>query len=505
MRERQRPLNERPAEHRAAPERPAPRLPRNAALAAVCAGVFLASLDQTSVVTALPAMMADVGVTIDRLNDMAWVVTAYLLGFTAAMPLLGRAGDVYGYRRLYFGALALFGAGSAGVALADGLGWLVAARAAQAVGGGALIPAALALASEGLPPGRRAVVFGVVGAAAEAGGVMGPLYGGALTEWLGWRWIFWSNLPIIGLLALALAGTREAGRSGGRLDVAGGALLAAGLSLLTAGLAQRSLFGGGSALPYALIGGGCAALGAMVVVERKAASPIVSAALFRARGFAAAMGAQLPAGAALMLALAAVPLMTNTVLGESALEGGLRLMRLTGAIPAGALLGGWAAASVGARPPALAGLALAAACFLLLATWDETIAEPRLTLHLVLGGFGFGLLIAPFTAAAVDAADETHRATAAAWVTAARTLGMTLGLAAMAAAGVDYFQSLAAGLPAPIQLPGESSAAFAERAAAYEAGLSNASFAVFRLFFWTGAALSALAMIPALWLRASRR
>lgn len=512
MRERQRPLNER----RAASERPAPRLPRNAALAAVCAGVFLASLDQTSVVTALPAMMADVGVTIDRLNDMAWVVTAYLLGFTAAMPLLGRAGDVYGYRRLYLVALALFGAGSAGVALADGLGWLVAARAAQAVGGGALIPAALALASEGLPPGRRAVVFGVVGAAAEAGGVMGPLYGGALTEWLGWRWIFWSNLPIIGLLALALAGTREAGRSGGRLDVAGGALLAAGLSLLTAGLAQRSLFGGGSAIPYALIGGGCAALAAMVVVERKAASPIVSAALFRARGFAASMGAQLPAGAALMLALAAVPLMTNTVLGESALEGGLRLMRLTGAIPAGALLGGWAAARVGARPPALAGLALAAACFLLLATWDETIAEPRLTLHLVLGGFGFGLLIAPLTAAAVDAADDTHRAaadaaddthraTAAAWVTAARTLGMTLGLAAMAAAGVDYFQSLAAGLPAPIQLPGESSAAFAERAAAYEAGLSNASFAVFRLFFWTGAALSALAMIPALWLRSSRR
>ena len=526
-RERQRSLNE----PRAASERPAPRLPRNAALAAVCAGVFLASLDQTSVVTALPAMMADVGVTIDRLNDMAWVVTAYLLGFTAAMPLLGRAGDVYGYRRLYFGALALFGAGSAGVALADGLGWLVAARAAQAVGGGALIPAALALASEGLPPGRRAVVFGVVGAAAEAGGVMGPLYGGALTEWLGWRWIFWSNLPVIGLLALALAGTREAGRSGGRLDVAGGALLAAGLSLLTAGLAQRSLFGGGSLLPYALIGGGCAALAAMAVVERKAASPIVSAALFRARGFAAAMGAQLPAGAALMLALAAVPLMTNTVLGESALEGGLRLMRLTGAIPAGALLGGWATARVGARPPALAGLALAAACFLLLATWDETVAEPRLTLHLILGGFGFGLLIAPFTAAAVDAADdmhrataaadaadethraaaavdaadETHRATAAAWVTAARTLGMTLGLAAMAAAGVDYFQSLAAGLPAPIQLPGESSAAFAERAAAYEAGLSDASFAVFRLFFWTGAALSALAMIPALWLHSARR
>ena len=83
------------------------RLPPNATLVVVCAGVFLASLDQTSVVTALPAVMVDLGISIDRLNDLAWVVTAYLLGFTVAMPLLGRAGDVYGYRRLYLGAMLL--------------------------------------------------------------------------------------------------------------------------------------------------------------------------------------------------------------------------------------------------------------------------------------------------------------------------------------------------------------------------------------------------------------
>ncbi len=484
-----------------APRRPPPAF----TLAVLCAGVFLASLDQTSVVTALPAMMTDVGVSIDRLDDMAWVVTAYLLGFTAAMPLLGRAGDVYGYRRLYVGALALFGAGSAAVALADGLGWLIAARAAQAVGGGALIPAALALAGAGLPSGRRAIIFGVVGASAEAGGVMGPLYGGALAEWLGWRWIFWSNLPAVGALAFGLIGAREAGRSGGRLDVAGGALLAAGLSLLTAGLAQRSLFSGGALPPYALIGGGCAALAALAFAEQRTAAPIVSAALFRARGFAAAMSAQTLAGAALVLILAAIPLMTTAVLGESAFEGGLRLMRFTSAIPAGALIGGWASARIGVRPPAVAGLALAVACFLLLTTWDEAIAEPRLTLHLALGGFGFGLLIAPFTAAAVDAAREEYRATAAAWVTAARTFGMTLGLAGMAAAGVDYFQSLAGGLPTPIRLPDESAFAFAERVAAYEAGLSGASFAAIRLFFWVGAALSALAVVPSLWLRGGRK
>ena len=481
------------------------RLPPNATLVVVCAGVFLASLDQTSVVTALPAVMVDLGISIDRLNDLAWVVTAYLLGFTVAMPLLGRAGDVYGYRRLYLGAMLLFGAGSAAVALAPSLGWLIAARVVQAVGGGALVPAAIALAGEGLPPARRAIVFGIVGAAAEAGGVLGPLYGGLIVDWIGWRWVFWSNLPVVAVLAVALLGMPEAGRSGRRLDVTGGVLLAGGLSLVTGGLAQRSLFGGGSALPYALIGAGVLLLVALPFAERRALAPVVSTALFRARSFAAAMSAQLLAGGALVLILVTVPLMTDTVLGEPPLEGGLRLMRFTGAIPVGALLGGYAASRIGVRAPALAGLALAAVCFALLTTWDETIADPQLTLHLAVGGLGFGLLIAPFTVAAVEAADNEYRATAAAWITASRMFGMTAGLAAMSALGVDYLQSLAGGLPVPIQLPGESAASFSERVAAYEEGISDASFDVFRLFFRSGLALVLLAAVPSLWMRGARR
>ncbi len=485
--------------------RPPLRLSPNATLAVVCAGVFLASLDQTSVVTALPAVMVDLGVSIDRLNDLAWVVTAYLLGFTVAMPLLGRAGDVYGYRRLYFGAMLLFGAGSAAVALAPSLGWLIAARVVQAVGGGALVPAAIALAGDGLPPARRAIVFGIVGAAAEAGGVLGPLYGGLIVDWIGWRWVFWSNLPVVGVLAVALLGMPEAGRSGGRLDLTGGVLLAGGLSLVTGGLAQRSLFGGGSTLPYILIGVGVLLLIALPFAERRALAPVVSTTLFRARSFAAAMSAQLLAGGALVLILVTVPLMTDTVLGEPPLEGGLRLMRFTGAIPFGALLGGYAASRIGVRIPALVGLALAAVCFALLTTWDETIAEPSLSLHLAVGGLGFGLLIAPFTVAAVEAAESAYRATAAAWITAARMFGMTAGLAAMSALGVDYLQSLAGGLPVPIQLPGESAEAFSERVAAYEEGISNASFDVFRLFFRSGLVLVVLAVVPSLWMRGTRR
>ena len=476
-------------------------LPPNVLLAIVCLGVFLASLDQTSVVTALPAVMIDLGVSINRLDSLAWVVTAYLLGFTVAMPLLGRAGDVYGYRLLYFVALLLFAIGSVGVALAPNLSWLITARVVQAVGGGALIPAAIALAIEGLPLSRRPIVFGIVGAAAEAGAVFGPLYGGTIVEWLGWRWVFWSNLPVVALLALALLAVPEVRRTQERLDVSGGVLLASGLSLLTVGLAQRSLFDAESAMPFLIIGAGGALMVALFFVERRAAAPIISRALFCAAGFAAAMSAQLLVGGALILVLVTVPLMTGTVFGEPALEGGLRLMRFTGAISVGAIVGGYAVRKFGSRPPAFTGLALAAVGFLLMATWNETIADPNLSLHLAIGGLGFGLVIAPLVVSAVDAAHEDYRATAAAWITAARMFGMTAGLAAMSAMGVDYFQSLTTSLATPIQFAGESSAVYAERVSEYRASLTGASFDVFTLFFRAGAVLIVLAAAPALWLR----
>jgi len=474
------------------------RLSPNAVLAIVCAGVFLASLDQTSVVTALPEIMFDLGIPIDRLDDMAWVVTAYLLGFTVAMPLLGRAGDVYGYRRLYLGATVLFGVGSAAVAIANGLGWLIAARVVQAIGGGALIPAAIALAGERLPHARRAIVFGIVGAAAEAGAVLGPLYGGILIELLGWRSIFWTNLPVVAVLLAAMVAVPEIAGSRGKLDVAGGVLLALSLALVTGSLAQRSLFAIDAVLPFAIAAAGVAAIVSLAVVERRAAEPIVARALFVTRRFAGAMSAQVLVGAALIMALVTVPLMTDTVLGREPLEGGLRLMRFTGAIPLGALLGGYVVRWVGVRAPTVVGLLFGAVGFLLMSTWDATIADPQLSLHLAIGGFGFGLVIAPLVLSAVESASERYRGTAAAWVTVSRMLGMTLGLAALSAWGMGEFQLLTAGLEFPLPIAGEGAEAYQARIAAYEAGVANASFEVFRASFRVGAGLSVAAIVPAL-------
>ena len=477
----------------------------NAVLALVCAGVFLSSLDQTSVVTALPEMMFDLDITIDRLDRAAWIVTAYLLGFTAAMPLLGRAGDVYGHRRLFQGALTLFAVGSILVALSDTLGWLLAARVVQAIGGGALIPAAIALGSGQVSPLRRSVALGAVGAAAEMGSVLGPLYGGVIIELAGWRWIFWSNLPVAALLLAGLPFVRESPRDATRVDVPGGLLLAGGLALLTVGLAQRTAFGLDSPLPYVLFGTGLTLLALLVAAERRAARPILSRALFLSRQFIAAFSTQLLVGGALIMALVTVPLMTDTVLGKSPLEGGLRLMRFTGAIAVGAVAGGYAARWLGHRPPTLAGLGLATLGFLLMSGWDLEIGEPALSVHLATGGFGFGLVIAPLLTTAVNAGGEGYRGTAAAFMTAARMLGMTLGLAALSAWGMGHFQLLTAELSFPLQATGESAAAFDARMAAYETGVTDASLEVFTAFFRIGAGLCVAAALPALWLNGGRR
>jgi len=373
----------------------------------------------------------------------------------------------------------------------------------QAVGGGALIPGAIALASERLPGARKAMVFGIVGAAAETGAVLGPLYGGVLIELLGWRWIFWTNLPVVGVLLFAMIAVPEIKGTGGRLDLKGGLLLAGGLALITGALSQRSLFTLDAVLPFVVVAVALVVIAALIYVESHADEPVIAKALFASRRFAAAMSAQLLVGAALIMALVTVPLMSDTVLGQDPLEGGLRLMRFTGAIPFGALLGGFSVRWFGVRLPTIVGLLLGAVGFILMSTWDQQIADPALTLHLAIGGFGFGLVIAPLVLSVVESASETYQATAAAWVTVSRMLGMTLGLAALAAWGMGEFQLLTSALEFPLRFAGEASDAYQARITAYQDGVTGASLEVFTAFFRVGAALTLAAIVPSLFINDS--
>ncbi|MBI4300101.1 MAG: MFS transporter, partial [Chloroflexi bacterium] len=221
------------------------------ALLPLCLGVFLGALDQTVVVTALPSMIVDLQVPFRHLDQATWIVTGYLLGYTVAMPLVGRLSDVYGRRRLYLWCLVAFFGGSLLAARAGDLPELVLARVVQAAGGGGLLPVTLAIASDIFPDRRRTLALGFTAAIAEAGGVIGPLYGAAITNALGWRWVFYINLPlapIIGVLVYRLCRESQAERE--RIDFGGAATLSVALAALTLGLSQAS--GEQSVLPEAV-------------------------------------------------------------------------------------------------------------------------------------------------------------------------------------------------------------------------------------------------------------
>src|SRR6266446_858385 len=233
-----------------------------AALTIACIGVFFTALDQTVVVTALPQIITDLQIPIVQFDHAAWIVSGYLLGYVIAMPLMGRVSDMYGRRRVFIICLSIFALGSLFCGLAPilgnaldlgflrnvginvdtpGLTWLVAARFVQAAGGGAVVPLAMAVAGDFYGEERRGIALGLIGMVAEAGGVLGPLYGSIIVQTWGWQAIFYLNLPIVALLLFfiwrlipASAHLKE------RIDLPGALLLGASLVCLSLGLAQEA-------------------------------------------------------------------------------------------------------------------------------------------------------------------------------------------------------------------------------------------------------------------------
>jgi EmrB/QacA subfamily drug resistance transporter len=441
-------------------------------------------------------MLRDVRVPLTQLDHASWIVSGYLLGYVCVLPLMGRLSDVYGRRPVYLAALALFALASVACATAQDLWWLVAARVCQAMGGGALLPVTFAMVSDGTPAARRTFWLGAIGAAAEAGGVLGPLYGAAIVQHLGWRWIFWINLPLALAIAAAItrspSGRRQAGGPAA-IDYPGAILLAAALAALTIGLS-----GSGDpttsvspiqlerAIPLTIVA--VAALAAFVWRERRAASPLLPLGLFRDRPFAMASAANGLVGVTLIAALVDVPLFSAAVLGRSPLDAGLALLRLTVCIPVGALAGGWLAGRLPAGAVAVAGLALTSLGFLLMSRWTADVSELAMTPGLVLAGLGFGLVIAPLTEAVLSAAGARDRALAIALLTVMRMAGMTVGLAGLTSLAFYRFNQLAGRLAA--SLPAAATPeGLAQRLAAYQAGLAQAALEVFTGVFLIAAAI----------------
>ena len=462
----------------------------------ICAsGAFIAALDQTVVVTALPSIMLDLKIPITELDRVSWIITAYLLGYTVAMPLIGRLGDVYGYPRVYQASLIVFCIGTSLVAISQSFEFMIGARVIQAIGGGATVPLGMALATSLVDPEKRALALGVVGGAAEAGSMLGPAYGGAIVELSNWRWIFWLNVPQSAVVYVALMRLPNRRMPGARVDYLGGVLLIAALFLISLGLSRSDFFTLESPVPFILAVSGLGLGGMLVMVERRVWQPLLAQVFFRSWAFILANLSQALVGVALIIAMVTVPLTADTVMLKDPFTGAMWLLRMTGIIPLASVVGGWILPWAGGRVLTVVGLLMVAAGLFMCSGWEIGVDDPELTLQLLLAGAGFGLVIAPILHRALQAVDEDYRATAASLVTVARMMGMTLGLAAMSAWGVEHFQVLTSGLELPIAQAGESVAELNARVARYTGDVNTAGLSVFQAFF-RAAAIASLVAIP---------
>ena len=221
------------------PEPASPPERRRLAVAVASAAILLAAADTYVIVLALPAIMVDVGISLDQLQRATPIISGFLLGYVVVMPLLGRLSDIAGRRALFFLCLALFAAGSLVTASAHDLSSVVAGRAVQGLGGGGLVPITLALVADLWPVRRRALPLGVVGAVQELGSVIGPLYGALILTFSAWQTIFWLNLPLCAAFAVGFAFTLPAralqARKRTSLDFVG--VVTAALALTAGGLA----------------------------------------------------------------------------------------------------------------------------------------------------------------------------------------------------------------------------------------------------------------------------
>jgi len=412
-------------------------------------GVFLAADDQTSVVAILPSMIESIGLTQDRFHEAAWIVNGYILGYVVAMPLMGRLADSLGHGRVFAAALGLFLAGSAWVALSNGLTMLVIARAVQAIGGGAVVPVAMAIVLSSAAPSRRALGLGAMAAASEAGALVGPLWGGGIAELLGWRAVFWINIPLCLPIAVAiwrLASQRPAGDLRG-VDFLGVALLGLSLVCLTVALTDDPIAPRAAGVTAGLFVAAALLFVAFVLRQARAPEPVVDLSAFRRLPVSAGFLTNALSGGTLIVAMVGVPLFTNVILEDSALAGGLNLMRLSVALATAAFIGGWLAGRIGFSATTALGMLLAGIGFIGMSAWDADPGFVAFTLPLLIAGFGFGMIIAPVNAAVLNEAGESHRATTASLLTVVRLVGALVGVALLTTRGLGGFYAQAGLIP----------------------------------------------------------
>src|SRR5579871_1975982 len=401
--------------------------------AVTSAALFMASLDNLVVTTALPSIREHLHAS---LQGLQWTVNAYTLTFAVLLLTGATLGERYGRRRMFVAGLAVFTVGSAAAALAPGIGWLVAARAVQGVGAAVLIPLTLTLLSAAVPPERRGLVLGAWGAIGGLAVAVGPLVGGAIVDGASWQWIFWVNVPIgIALLPFARTKLTESKGTATRLDWPGVVLASLGLFGIVLGVVRGNAHGWTSVtvLPPMVIG--AVLVAAFVAWElRGARTPMLPMRLFRSRGFTMTNAASLLMYFGMFGSIFLLAQFLQVVQHYSPLQAGLRTLPWTAMPVFIAPIAGTLSDRIGGRPLLVIGLAMQAIGLgWLAAITSPTVAYADLVPAFVVSGAGMSLFFAPVANMVLGSVRRDQEGIASGANNAIRELGGVFGVAVLGA------------------------------------------------------------------------
>ncbi|HXH96100.1 MAG TPA: DHA2 family efflux MFS transporter permease subunit [Gaiellaceae bacterium] len=415
------------------------------ALTLVCVAFFMTILDVSIVNVALPSIKTSLGVSDTSLQ---WVLVAYAITFGGFLLLGGRAADLIGRRRLFMAGLALFSLASLVCGLAGSIGVLVAARTVQGLGAAIISPATLSIITTTFEEGsERNKALGIWGAMGGSGAAAGVLFGGILTKYAGWEWIFFVNVPV-GALVLALTRpiVRESRVPGLRgFDAAGAATVTSGLALLVYAISKAPDVGWSSGRTIGLLLGAAFLLVAFLAIEARQSSPMVPFSIFRTKTLAGANAAGFLLGAVVYADFFILTLYVQQVLGYSALKTGLTFLATAGTVIPVAGASQALVTRIGVRPVLTIGLALIAAAMV----WYAQIpvhgrfAGDLLPPYLLMG-IGMAFAFIPVSIAALAGVEAREAGLASGLINTSQQIGGALGVAIASTVAFTHVKTLLA-------------------------------------------------------------
>jgi EmrB/QacA subfamily drug resistance transporter len=492
-------------------------------LGAVLLALFLSSLDQTVVGTALPRIVTD----LHGSDQYSWVVTIYLLASTITVPIYGKLSDAYGRKPLLLIGVSLFLVGSALSGLSQSIEQLIIFRAIQGLGAGALVPISLAIVGDLFDARERGRYQGLFGAVFGVSFLLGPLIGGFLTDHVSWHWIFYVNLPL-GLFTLfviwtVLPNTRRAGTRARDFDYLGTALFTAGVVPLLLGLSNKGTTGAAGTLPdwgSFEVGGlmliGALLLSVFVFVESRARQPIVPLTLFRDRTFSASIAATLMVAIGMFAAIIYLPRYYQVVQGVSATQSGyMTWPLLLGLIGGSVVTGRLISRTRKDRRRGIASTALMLVGSALMTTLTATSSTWVLWGMMLLIGLGVGPGMSGYTTIVQNVVPAPLMGAATGALTFFRQVGGSIGLAIAGTVFNQQFASLlpgklvAAGVPQGVadQIANSptrgtlTGVGGAQGSPAVVSGVHNAFAAATSEIFWVAVAAAAVAMVAVFFIR----